>query len=118
MWMRATRWVVAALIGSAMTTIGCARVPAPAEPQRAPQPIVADEIVHAFDTSVGTRLLDRLELDHFLRERDIHVEVFDGIVRLTGSVFTPLEKHRVSEIARSVPGVIDVSNDLAVRPPD
>lgn len=119
MWMRTARWVIAALIGSAMTTIGCARTVSPDETVRVRQPVVADDsLVHAFDTRLETRLVDRIELDTFLRERDIHVEVAEGVVNITGEVWTPLEKQRVGDLARQVAGVIDVANDLVVRPPE
>ena len=119
MWMRATRWAVAALIGSAMTTVGCAKPIEADEPVGARQPIVADDsLVHAFDTRLEMRLTDRLELDAFLRERDIHVEVADGVVHVTGEVWTPLEKQRVGDIVRNVAGVVDVANNLIVRPPE
>lgn len=119
MWTRATRWMVAALIGSAMTTVGCAKARAADEPRHERQPIVADDsLVHAFDTRVETRLIDRLELDNFLRDRDIHVQVIDGVVNITGAVWTPLEKQRAGDLVRQVAGVIDVANHLDVRPPD
>lgn len=120
MWMRATRWVIAALIGSAMTTIGCAPTADDvAEPARTRQPIVADDsLVHAFDTRLEMRLVDRIELDTFLREREIYVEVEDGVVNISGEVWTPLEKQRAGELVRGVAGVIDVDNDLVVCPPE
>ena len=118
MWMRATRWVVAALIGSAMTTIACGRPIVADEPRPRPLPIVADDTVtHAFDTRLEIRLRDRLELDSFLRDRDIQVEVADGLVRISGQVWTPLEKRRAGELVRHVAGVIDVANQLEVQPP-
>jgi osmotically-inducible protein OsmY len=102
-----------------MTTIGCARPIDADEPVSPREPIVADDsLVHAFDTRLETRLLDRLELDTFLRDRDIHVEVADGVVNITGEVWTPLEKQRVSALIRNVAGVVDVANDLVVRPPE
>ena len=83
------------------------------------QPIVEDDsLVHAFDTRLEMRLVDRLELDTFLRDRDIQVEVVDGVVNITGEVWTPLEKQRVGDLIRNVAGVIDVANDLVVRPPE
>ncbi|HUE88434.1 MAG TPA: hypothetical protein VMO26_20345 [Vicinamibacterales bacterium] len=49
MWTRAARWAVAALMGSAMTTIGCGRAMVPDEPRWSRQPIIADEsLTHAF----------------------------------------------------------------------
>jgi len=114
MWVRATRWAIAALIGSAMSTIGCAK---PITHERKPGPrvlsVADDSLVHAFDTSIEMRLVDRLELDNFLRDGDIRVEVVDGVVS-TGEVWTPLEKQRVGDLIRNVAGVIDVSNALAV----
>ena len=102
-----------------MTTIGCAKPIAADEPAAVRQPIVDDDsLVHAFDTRLETRLIDRLELDNFLRDRDIRVEVADGVVNITGEVWTPLEKQRVGDLVRHVAGVIDVANDLAVRPPE
>jgi osmotically-inducible protein OsmY len=75
-------------------------------------------VVHAFDTRVELRLLDRIELDNFLRDRDIRLRVDDGLVTITGEVWSTLERERVSELIRGVPGVIDVANELAVRPPE
>ena len=128
MWMRATRWAIAALIGSAMTSIGCARPYADGsrsdsaesfDPSPLPRrPIVSDDsLVYALDTSVEMRAVDRLELDSFLRERDIHIEVIDGVVVIGGEVWTTLEKERVGNLVRSVAGMIDVANELVIRPP-
>lgn len=99
-----------------MTTIGCQR-PSTAEGSRpARHPVVVD-VTHAFDTHLELRLIDRLELDSFLRDRDIQVAADDGVVYVTGEVWTPLEKRRVGDLLRHVAGVIDVANQLEVRPP-
>jgi hypothetical protein len=120
MWMRVTRWAVAALIGSAMTSVSCGRARPQAQPELASRrPVVADDsLVHAFDMGIETRLLDRIELDNFLRDRDIHVHVVDGVVSITGEVWTPLERERVGELVRGVAGVVDVSNELVIHPPE
>ena len=119
MWMRAARWVVAALIGSAMTTIGCSRERPEDRIVKPRVPVVADDsLVQAFDANIEMRLIDRIELDTFLRDRDIRVHVDDGHVSLTGQVWTPLEKERVTSLVRHVPGVIDVTNDLDIQPPE
>jgi hypothetical protein len=118
-WMRTARWVTAALLASAMTTVGCRRETVkPAEPARSRQPIVADDVAHAFDTRLEMRLVDRLELDNFLRDRDIRVQVVDGVVDITGEVWTPLEKQRAGDLVRQIAGVIDVANHLDIRPPE
>lgn len=121
MWTRTARWFVAALIASAVSAVGCARPEAPAgERARVVRvPIAADQsVAHAFDTEMEMRVLDRLQLDNFLRDRDIRIRVIDGTVNISGEVWTPLEKERASTLLRHVPGVIHVANDLAIRPPD
>jgi osmotically-inducible protein OsmY len=119
--VQATRWIIAAIIGCVMTSIGCDRYDDHRMRQRLTHqraPIVEDSsVVHAFDTQVEVRLLDRLQLDNFLRERNIRLRVVDGAVSVTGEVWTSLEKERVSELIRGVPGVVDVANDLEIRPP-
>jgi osmotically-inducible protein OsmY len=88
------------------------------EPRLARQPTIADDsLTHAFDTRIEVRLVDRLELDSLMRDRDIHVYVDDGVAYVTGEVWTPLEKRRVSTLLRHVAGAIDVANQLEVRPP-
>ena len=118
---RTARWLVAASIATAMTSVGCGR-PTTSARDRAPRghvPIVADQsVVHAFDTHVEDRLIDRLQLDNFLRDRDIRLQVADGLVSVSGEVWTSLERERVSALIRSVPGVIDVHNELTIRPPN
>jgi osmotically-inducible protein OsmY len=115
---RTARWLVAVSIAAAMTAVGCSR-PAPERVPRERRPIVEDQsVVHAFDTRMEVRLLDRLELDNFLRDRDIRLHVVDGSVTVTGEVWSALERERVAELIRGVPGVVDVYNELAVRPPD
>ena len=116
---RTTRWLFAAAIASAMTAVGCGRPVETPRVKRDRALLTEDQsVVHAFDTHMEVRLLDRLELDNFLRDRDIRLRVDDGFVSITGEVWTPLERERVSELIRGVPGVIDVHNELAVRPPE
>jgi hyperosmotically inducible periplasmic protein len=118
---RATRWLIAAVIGLAMTSVDCARAPARSAASRTDRhPVVVEDesLVHAFDTEMETRLIDRLELDNFLRDRDIHVEFVDGTASLSGVVWTPLEKERAAELIRGVAGVRDVANGLDIQPPD
>jgi osmotically-inducible protein OsmY len=79
---------------------------------------VADaSLAHAFDASLEMRLVDRLGRDNFLRDREIHVQVVDGVVNVSGEVWTPLERERAGELIRSVAGVIDVVDELDIRPP-
>lgn len=119
MWTPASRWAVAATAALIVASVGCARGRVADEPRAERRPIVADDsVTHAFDTDIGARLRDKLELDNFLRDRDIVVDVADGVVTMSGEVWTPLEKARAADLIRQVAGVIDVDNLLAVRPPD
>jgi osmotically-inducible protein OsmY len=80
--------------------------------------LVADDtVVNAFDARLESRLVDRIELDHFLRDRDIHIRVNDGRVTIRGVVWTPLERERVGGLVGGVGGVVDVANELNVAPP-
>jgi osmotically-inducible protein OsmY len=119
MLVRSTRWVIAALVALSALAVGCAR---PGRASQLPhgQVLLTEDrsVVHAFDTDIESRLLDRLELDHFLRDRDIRIHVVDGTVSVTGEVWTPLEKARVSELVRGIAGVIDVENELDIHPPE
>lgn len=120
MLLRSTRWIVAAIVALTTIAVGCARPPRNAEHLVADRrvPITEDtSLVHAFDTQMEVRLIDRLELDRLLRDRNIHLRVVDGAVSVTGEVWTPLEKARVSELLHGIAGVTDVANDLDVRPP-
>jgi osmotically-inducible protein OsmY len=119
MLTRVTTWTVAVVIASVFYTVGCTpRSVERTERQAAQRLVVADDsVARAIDTNLGSRLVDRLELDTFLRERDIRVQVVEGIVHLTGEVWTPLERERAGELVRSVPGVVAVENEIEVHPP-
>ena len=119
MLTRVIRWTVAAAVGSGIAAVGCS-APRPDPPLvlNHERPVLADDsVVHALDTSLETRLVDRIELDHFLRDRDIRVHVVEGVVEISGEVWTPLEKERVGELVRGVAGVLDVANGLVVHSP-
>ena len=118
MLLRSARWVIAIIIALTTLAVGCTRPEPRSHLTRQRQLITEDRtVVHAFDTDIEARLLDRLQLDNFLRDRDIQLRVVDGSVNVTGEVWTPLEKARVSELIRGVPGVVDVANELDIHPP-
>jgi len=55
--------------------------------------------------------------DTRLNENEIGVTAEHGVVTLTGSVDSAARKHAAEEAAHRVPGVLDVANDIVVRPP-
>jgi osmotically-inducible protein OsmY len=59
--------------------------------------------------------LDRMvDADPILRERDVHFDVTQGEVTVTGAVRSVLEKNRVSEVVRGTAGVNHLSNELEI----
>ncbi|HHV62618.1 MAG TPA: BON domain-containing protein [Firmicutes bacterium] len=55
-----------------------------------------------------------LEDDEGMRPYGINVEARGGKVRIWGIVDTLSEKNRAEEIARSIPGVVEVENDITI----
>ena len=51
-----------------------------------------------------------------LKDLDVDAAVENGVVTLSGEVRTAAEKTKVEEMARTIPGVTDVVNGVAVNP--
>lgn len=69
-----------------------------------------------FDDSVITAKVKASILDQpMLKVLDIKVDTFKGIVHLSCAVGSSAEVRRAAEVARGVPGVKSVRNDLKVR---
>jgi osmotically-inducible protein OsmY len=123
--MRLALWqaaLVMTLSGLILGAPACRGLDEPSRPSQVRQGFPREsswnpDVVRAFDTRLEQRVLDRIELDSFLRERAIRLAVTGGTVIITGEVWTPLERQRAGEIVCSVEGVVDVVNHLAVRPP-
>ncbi len=69
------------------------------------------------DKAITTAVQAKLFNDPVLKTRDIRVESHDGIVTLSGSVSTALEKTAVERIASQEDGVNSVVNTLSVASP-
>lgn len=69
-----------------------------------------------FDDSVITTKVKASILDQpMLKVLEIKVDTFKGVVHLSGYVSSTAEVNRAAEVARGVPGVKSVRNDLRVR---
>lgn len=66
------------------------------------------------DADTEAAVLDALAADDELHARDIHVEVKDGAVTLSGLVEVACQRERAERIALGVPGVASVENRLRV----
>jgi hyperosmotically inducible protein len=73
-------------------------------------PPIAREAVKRTDAAISKTVATRLSTDPQLRKVDVRADA--GIVILTGEVPTVGASARASELARAVPGVRAVKNDL------
>lgn len=94
--------LVFGLANPALAWSDCGMDPAPGE-------VVSDELI---DTRLETAYLFNPQLSQFA----IDTEVAGGAVVLTGTVRSGVDWTLAEEIARSVEGVVSVSNQLEIRP--
>jgi osmotically-inducible protein OsmY len=67
------------------------------------------------DTTITTRVIAEIIKDPSLKKFQVSVETFQNVVQLSGFVDSSQNVSRAGELARSVPGVRSVRNDLIVR---
>ncbi len=73
-------------------------------------------IGETFDDSViATKVETKLLADTSTSALSIDINVYSGIVQLSGLVDSEFEKQRAEEIAKTVSGVVSVRNDLIVN---
>ena len=66
------------------------------------------------DSTITTRINHEMMRDKVVKARQIDVDTIGGHVTLTGVVATPNEAKRATQIARGVPGVKSVSNNIQI----
>jgi osmotically-inducible protein OsmY len=69
-----------------------------------------------MDGDISRALKDMIDRDQVLRDRDVHVDVNNGVVTVRGEVRTAGEKEKVSQIVKSAPAVKDFANELEIKP--
>jgi hypothetical protein len=67
------------------------------------------------DSTVTARIKTAMLNDSELKANEIHVETMKGVVQLSGFVGSKAEADRAARVAREIPGVKSVVNDLHVR---
>lgn len=65
----------------------------------------------AITTKVKTALID----DEIVKARQVEVETYKGNVQLSGFVETPAQKQRAVQVARSIDGVVNVTDNISIR---
>jgi hyperosmotically inducible protein len=68
------------------------------------------------DSTITTKVKADLIGDDTVKAHQITVETYKGVVQLSGFVDTSDQKDRAAEIAKNVPGVKDVTNNIIVKP--
>ena len=69
---------------------------------------------YGSDAKTTARIKTDLYKDSLVKGTQVKVTTMRGIVQLSGFVDSEQAKDRAGEIARSVPGVVDVHNDLVL----
>ncbi len=69
------------------------------------------------DATITSRVKARFVEDPAVSAMRLGVETMKGTVQLSGFATSSNERNRAADIARNVPGVTSVRNDVVVRPP-
>ena len=67
------------------------------------------------DTLLTSRVKSALLNDPGVSGLAVNVETFKGVVQLSGFVKTVAERNRAVQLARGIPGVRQVRNDILIR---
>ncbi|MDO9632647.1 MAG: BON domain-containing protein [Humidesulfovibrio sp.] len=73
----------------------------------------AGEVVD--DTAITAKVKADIFQAPTLKSSEINVETFKGVVQLSGFVASQADKDRAAEVARMVPGVKEVRNDVLLK---
>jgi len=87
------------------------------EPGLKPSDTSLRESARVTDLEIHAYLRERLAASEFLSGNEINVSVKDRVVTLTGRTQTPRQKAGVEQLARSIPNVADVVNQLTATNP-
>ncbi|MCE4553113.1 BON domain-containing protein [Roseateles cellulosilyticus] len=68
------------------------------------------------DATIGTRVKARFAEDAQVSAMRIQVETLNGTVQLAGFATSQAEKDRAGQLARAVPDVKEVRNNIIVKP--
>ncbi|MGC4080031.1 MAG: BON domain-containing protein [Rubrivivax sp.] len=104
--MKTTSLLLAAVLGlGTLATTGCAVTDG--------QSSVGQ---YVDDTTITARVKKRMAEDETVSAMRINVETLNGTVQLSGFATSQTEKDHAAQIARGVPDVKDVRNNITIRP--
>lgn len=101
--------LIAALTLSGLLAAGCDKNPTLSNTQTKVAQVVDD-------STITTRVKARFAEDTRVSALRISVETQNGTVQLTGTAATQAEKDQATAVARAVPDVKEVRNNVVVRP--
>lgn len=67
------------------------------------------------DTIITSKVKAEIFNDPSLKSAEINVETFKGVVQLSGFVSSQADINKAVRIARGVPGVVSVKNDMRLK---
>ncbi len=68
------------------------------------------------DTRITADVRDNLRKEPIYKFSDVHVQTFNGVVRLSGFVNSEDQKRRAGKLAQQTPGVTQVMNNISMKP--
>jgi osmotically-inducible protein OsmY len=68
------------------------------------------------DRNITDQVKSELKSDPVYRFDDVDVQTFAGIVQLSGFATTEAQKQRATQLAQTVPGVMQVKNVISMKP--
>ena len=67
------------------------------------------------DTVITSKVKAAIFDDHSLKSAEINVETFKGVVQLSGFVNSREDINKAVRVAREIPGVTSVKNDMRLK---
>ena len=67
------------------------------------------------DAGITTKVKAEFVRDPVVKALDVKVETFKGVVQLSGFVDNAQQKSRAEQIARAIPGVQGVKNNISIK---
>ena len=67
------------------------------------------------DTAITTKVKAAVFNEPTLKSAEINVETFKGVVQMSGFVTSQANINKAMEVARAVPGVKSVKNDMRIK---
>ena len=67
------------------------------------------------DTVITSKVKAAIFSDPSLKSAEINVETFKGVVQLSGFVNSREDINQAVQVARGVPGVVSVKNDMRLK---